>query len=162
MIKWADREGLPPRLINRSSALYRTVNSVVRDVLSTLGFRSYFVPESAAWSTQLDCFSNPCAYDIVYGGKKIYGAAQLRVGRAFLYQGNLLLENGIGVDDFGRLLLEGLRKKLGWDIVEGELSTEELEEAEKLCHIKYASNGWNRFGRYPSGRPMRPVARILQ
>ncbi len=157
--EWGRCQGLPPHSINKASTLYRAVNPVVKDALSALGMESYLIPESASWNARIDCFTNPCAHDIASGGRKIYGAAQLRVGRAFLYQGNLSVEKGFDVAGFSRAFCNGLSIGLGWDIVEGELSGAELEEAERLCRAKYGSGDWNRFGRYPQGRPMRPVAR---
>lgn len=150
--EWAGREGLPPRSINRSVVLYRAVNAVVKSALRDLGVESSLIPSSASWISGLYCFSSPCAYDIVAGGRKIYGAAQLRSGGSFLYQGNLLLEDGFDVDGFYGLFREGLRTTLGWEVLEGELSTEEREEAEKLRRDKYGSADWNRLGRRHPGR----------
>lgn len=156
--EWAGRNGLPRKWVNRSSLLYRAVNSVVGDALSALGVRNSLVPGSTSWNAGIDCFSNPCAYDIVADGRKIYGAAQMRLGGAFLYQGNLLMEDGFDTDGFCELLREGLGAALGWEIVEGELSKAEKEEAQRLCRVKYESGGWNRLGSTPPGRPGRPEA----
>ena len=154
--KWAEGEGLQPAAARRAGARHRALNSAVGGALAASGVDCSLVPAAASWGGGLFCFSSVCAYDIVSCGRKIYGSAQLVDGGAFLYQGNLLVEEAFDTRLFGALFRQTLEEKMGWKIEEGALTAAEAEEAERLRREKYACAEWNLFGnsrRAPRERP---------
>jgi lipoate-protein ligase A len=84
------------------------------------------------------CFDSPVRSDLMFGGKKIAGAALRRHRRGLLLQGSI---QGIAIPKefelrFAATLAEYFERL--------ELSPAAIAVAERLCHEKYGSLDWNR------------------
>ena len=83
--------GLPARAFGGPRRAYRRVSAGLVQGLRHLG-----VPASMAGGRSLPpdagpCFREPAAGEVVVGGRKIVGSAQVRIGDALLQHGSLLL-----------------------------------------------------------------------
>lgn len=75
-------------------AAYLEIHGMLADALGGLGIRASLA--SPIRTPALDagaCFSQPAGGEIMIGGRKIVGSAQLRQGHALLQHGSILLEN---------------------------------------------------------------------
>lgn len=73
-------------------AAYHEIHEMLADALQGLGARASLAP--AARTPPLDagaCFSQPAGGEIMIGGRKVVGSAQLRQGNALLQHGSILL-----------------------------------------------------------------------
>ena len=90
---------------------YRAINRLLVEALRRLGVgaREAETPSRAPAPSLAPCFDSPVSGELVAGGRKLVGSAQVRDGGAFLQHGSILLE------DDQRLLTELL--------VRGEIPT---------------------------------------
>jgi lipoate-protein ligase A len=86
---------------------YRTVNRLLLEALRTLGVAAREAEPStrAPIPSLAPCFEAPVAGELVAGGRKLVGSAQVRDGDGFLQHGSLL------VDDDQHLLTELLDRR---------------------------------------------------
>jgi len=73
---------------------YRRIHETLAQALQSLDFPAALAAQPARGSA-LDagaCFASPAGGEVVLGGKKVVGSAQLREGGAFLQHGSLLLD----------------------------------------------------------------------
>jgi lipoate-protein ligase A len=86
---------------------YRTVNRLLLEALRTLGVDACEAESSnrAPMPSLAPCFEAPVAGELVAGGRKLAGSAQVRDGDAFLQHGSIL------VDDDQHLLSELLGER---------------------------------------------------
>jgi lipoate-protein ligase A len=78
-------------------AAYLEIHGMLADALRGLGARATLAPPVR--TPPLDtgpCFSQPAGGEILIGGRKIVGSAQLRQGGALLQHGSILLEDNQG------------------------------------------------------------------
>jgi lipoyl(octanoyl) transferase len=78
-------------------ASYRSIHERLADALRTLGLDASLAPARA--SVRLDtgpaaCFAAPVGGEVLVGGRKVVGSAQVRHGTAFLQHGSILLDGG--------------------------------------------------------------------
>jgi len=71
---------------------YLEIHRMLRDALRSLGVEADLAPRTTA--TRVDagaCFARPAGGEIMVGGRKVVGSAQLRQGDALLQHGSILL-----------------------------------------------------------------------
>ncbi|NPV05159.1 MAG: lipoate--protein ligase family protein [Syntrophaceae bacterium] len=158
---------------------YRVVSACIVEALCRLGL----TPEVAcdgrsAAGTALEgyCFAAPSRYELLVGGRKICGSAQVRSGGAFLQHGSLLadidpvrtasvmgvsvegvrrtttslreqLGRAVGHEELAGLLRAAFEDTLGIRLAEGVLSPAEESLKERLLREKYGTDRWNLEGR---------------
>jgi len=120
------------------------------------------------------CFEAPSVHEIVVGGRKLVGSAQLRRRGAFLQHGSILLDSSaerlagsIGAPTSGRsftslrellgrrqdqreldrALTAAFAERFGTDLEPGELTDTEAQRAARLRCWKYDSAAWTLDGR---------------
>ena len=84
----------PSRRFGPLAAAYLQIHSVLADALRELGMPAYLAPRSP--TPPLDsgaCFSHPVGGEIMIGGRKVVGSAQLRQGGAMLQHGSIQLQD---------------------------------------------------------------------
>jgi len=114
------------------------------------------------------CFQVPTAGEVVAGGQKLVGSAQVRIGNALLQHGSIILDGDqselgrlnstagpvpapatlrslvgeVSTWDLAEAITGGLQDALGGEWNEGEYRSEELEEAEWLERERYGDDEW--------------------
>ncbi len=124
-------------------------------------------------TTRSPCFYSPSRHEVVYQGKKMVGSAQKRLRGSFLQHGSILLDfdpqllllatkqqSGMRlpekVTSINKVLqrevspdelIEGLvaffQQTLRLNVLPGELTPREEQEARRLCEEKYSQDAWN-------------------
>jgi len=162
---------------------YRAVSACIVEALRRLGLTPEIAFEGrSAAGTPLEgyCFAAPSRYELLVGGRKICGSAQVRTGEAFLQHGSLLVDidpvrpaavmggsvdgvaettttlreqlgRVIGYEDLARLLRGAFEDTLGIRLAEGGLSPAEEALKERLLSEKYATDRWNLEGKVDPG-----------
>lgn len=69
---------------------YQAVHGCVVEALERMGIGSLSIDATASTRSASWCFAKPTAYDIMWKGKKVGGAAQRRTAHALLHQGSIL------------------------------------------------------------------------
>jgi lipoate-protein ligase A len=73
---------------------YHRIHATLADALRGLGIAVTLAPPGATPGIGAGaCFSSPVGGEVLAGGRKLLGSAQLRQGSAFLQHGSLLLED---------------------------------------------------------------------
>ncbi len=101
---WHNREltyavAAPNATFGSLSATYRSIHTALASALERLG-ASVALADTARVPFSLSggsCFASPVGGEIVWGGRKLVGSAQLREASAFLQHGSILLENDQGL-----------------------------------------------------------------
>jgi lipoate-protein ligase A len=71
---------------------YRDIHLLLRDALRSLGVPAELAPLGRAIPVDAGaCFASPAGGEVVVGGRKVVGSAQLRRGSALLQHGSILL-----------------------------------------------------------------------
>jgi lipoate-protein ligase A len=160
---------------------YRQISGALRRALELLGIETS-VPEGAPRShpgaaSPLSgpvCFERTSAHEIIAGGQKLVGSAQLRRRDAFLQHGSVLcrcdarrlaaalgqrrepvgfvdLERLLGnlpsSEELDRALAQGFEHQFGVRLEPARLSSEERDRAVRLYAWKYLSAAWTYGGR---------------
>ena len=72
---------------------YRRVHQWLRDALRSLGAAAELAPRVRAAGVDAGaCFASPAGGEVVVGGRKVVGSAQLRQGMGMLQHGSILLD----------------------------------------------------------------------
>jgi lipoate-protein ligase A len=130
---------------------YLEIHDMIGEALGELGIDA--VLASSRRAVPLDagaCFSQPTGGEVLVGGRKVVGSAQLRQGGALLQHGSILLADGqhivgelmqglVGHDPFSSLG-EAALPLLGRSLVVAELA----EEIADTAAIRWPGN-WNRM-----------------
>jgi len=143
-----------------AAALYRTVHSVLRDVLTT--FRvTVQLRERAdeSFENRFLCFQRRAEGDVLCEAVKVGGSAQRRHARAVVQHGSVLLQRSDFAPELpGLAELAGaacsawqlaeawatpLAERLALTPVVGEMSASERQSAERIRDSKFADLGWN-------------------
>ena len=162
---------------------YRVVSACIVEALRRLGLTPEIAFEGrTAAGTPLEgyCFAAPSRYELLVGGRKICGSAQVRARGAFLQHGSLLadldpmriasvmgvsvdgvtktttalreqLGRIVGYDDLARLLRGAFEDTLGVRLVESGLSPAEESLMQRLLSEKYSTDRWNLEGKGDAG-----------
>ena len=147
---------------------YRKINEALVDAMRALGVQASLAAGSGTMPTPDagPCFDMPAEGEVVAGGRKLVGSAQVRIGRSVLQHGSIILDGDQGaiarlggpvpsppatlasllgrVPDRGVLdeaLGVAFSRRLGGDWLPSELSSEEqavVEERESA----YLDPGW--------------------
>ena len=84
----------PTECLGRLREAYREVHLVLRDALGELGVEADLAPVRRVTGVDAGaCFASPAGGELMVGGRKVVGSAQLRDGAAWLQHGSLLLED---------------------------------------------------------------------
>jgi len=158
---------------------YRVISSCIVEALKRLGLAPEMVSEGrSAAGTPLEayCFAAPSKYELLVGGRKICGSAQVRSGGAFLQHGSLLIDvdpsraaavmrvpaagisgstttlreqlgRVIGADELARVLRGAFEDTLGITFAEDGLTAAEDSLKERLLAKKYGTDRWNLEGK---------------
>jgi lipoate-protein ligase A len=83
---------------------YRTLHGRLASALRRLGADASLAPDARPTSLAAGaCFAAPAGGEVLVGGRKVIGSAQVRRGRAFLQHGSILLDGTQDiVRDLGR------------------------------------------------------------
>ena len=89
----------PAAVFGQLPAAYRAIHETLAAALRTLGAEPALA-SAPGRSSPLDagaCFASPAGGEVVVGGRKVIGSAQLRQGDALLQHGSLLLDGSQAV-----------------------------------------------------------------
>lgn len=141
---------------NSSFNGYKSMSLIFRDALLALGVEAELVrmkhsDPALEYQRNTGCFSSVSRYELQVQGKKILGSAQRRQDGVILQQGSLLVKSKIKMQNakwaqiglneiLGRefnieeliLAVKEALKNMGVNIIDGALSPEEVELANKL------------------------------
>jgi lipoate-protein ligase A len=161
--------------------VYRRIGEALRQALGRIGLSARLadasiaspVPSRAEGSLAA-CFDGPGAHEIVTGGMKLIGSAQLRRRRAFLQHGSILVDSDaerlaravgtrsapagftdlrralgreVGHDEVDRALKQAFASCFDVELEPGDLSVAEQRRAALLRCWKYDSAAWTLEGR---------------
>ncbi|HTZ38731.1 MAG TPA: biotin/lipoate A/B protein ligase family protein [Syntrophales bacterium] len=162
---------------------YRAISLCILEALKRLGLAPEMVSEGRSASGTLMeayCFAAPSKYELLVGGRKICGSAQVRAGGIFLQHGSLLtdidliraaavmriaaagiasstttlreqLGRLIGIDEVARILRGAFEDVLGICLAETGLTDREEELTQELLARKYGTSRWNLEGKSSPG-----------
>ena len=160
---------LPDRTYGGPKGVYTKIHEGLARGLVELGVEA----EVAAGGVVLTpdagpCFQVPAPGEVVVGGRKLVGSAQVRIGNALLQHGSIILDGDqselnqlnstadpvpapatlralvgeVSTWDLAEAITGGLRAALGGQWHEGEYRSGELEEAEWLKTERYGNDEW--------------------
>jgi lipoate-protein ligase A len=162
---------------------YRVISACIVEALKRLGLAPEIVSEGrSAARTPMEayCFAAPSKYELLVGGRKICGSAQVRGGGAFLQHGSLLtdidplraaavmgitaagicgstttlreqLGRVIESDELARILRGAFEDTLGIHLADAGLAEPEEALKRELLAGKYGTNRWNLEGKSSTG-----------
>jgi lipoate-protein ligase A len=162
---------------------YRVISDCIAEALRRLGLAPEMESDGrSAAGTPLEayCFAAPSRYELLVGGRKICGSAQVRTSGSFLQHGSLLIDmdpvrtaavmrvsaegvaastttlqeqlgRSIGADELSRVLRGSFEDKLGIIVVEEDLTAAEEELKQRLLAEKYGTDRWNLDGKHDAG-----------
>ncbi len=162
---------------------YRIISACIVEALKRLGLAPEMVSEgrsAAGTSLEAYCFAAPSKYELLVGGRKICGSAQVRGGGTFLQHGSLLVDIdparaaaalGVGAagisnstttlreqlgrhvesDELAPILRGAFEDTLGIRLAEAVLTDREEEMKRNLLAGKYDTDRWNLEGKSSSG-----------
>jgi len=169
---------LPLRLLGDDVGVlpsYHRISLALAGGLHRLGVPVVLAPEAAAQSGPDHgpvCFDRPSAHEILLGGRKLVGSAQVRRATAILQHGSILIEPRIdrlleclglpeglaegidggvaGLAEVGNFepstiasaLADAFAKEFGMDLVLGRLRPDERLAVEALAASKYQAGAW--------------------
>lgn len=160
---------LPVRALGGLRSAYLRVNEGLVDGLRALGAPARIAEAGAVVAPDAGpCFQVPAPGEVVLGGRKLVGSAQVRVGQAILQHGSVILDGdqsplvrvGGGAEDpTPPATLEGVVGPLAWGTVAGALaegmqlalggsweqagySPEERKKADLLEADPYGTDAW--------------------
>lgn len=85
----------PAAVFGQLREAYLTIHRILAEALRRLGARPELAPDPTR-APPLDagpCFARPAGGEVLVGGGKVIGSAQVRLGDAFLQHGSMLLED---------------------------------------------------------------------
>ena len=169
---------LPLRLLGDERGVlpsYHRISLALAGGLQRLGVPAVLAPEPAAQSGRDHgpvCFDRPSAHEILLGGRKLVGSAQVRRATAILQHGSILIEPGIdrlleclrlpqgsaegidagvaGLAEVGNFepstiasaLADAFAEEFGADLLTGRLRSDERVAVEALAASKYQAGAW--------------------
>jgi lipoate-protein ligase A len=160
----------PVRALGGLKEAYRTINRGLIEGLRGLGVEASLVEGGTVLAPDAGpCFQVPAPGEVTAGGRKLVGSAQVRLGRALLQHGSVILRGDQGavtrlsggredpsppaaVNDLvdaelsravvTEALAEGMRLALGGSWAEGAYDSREIEAADRLEEERYATEEW--------------------
>jgi lipoate-protein ligase A len=116
---------------------YRAIHERIAEILREAGVGAQVAPVHAPKISQA-CFENAAQFDLVVESRKIVGGAQRRNRCGMLHQGSIQAPNLPG--DFAQKLASSISQ----GFASRDLTSSELDEAEKLEREKYGTQEWLR------------------
>ncbi|RMG12355.1 MAG: lipoate--protein ligase family protein [Planctomycetota bacterium] len=142
----------------RPRTAYEAIHAALRHALASLGVATGAPERPGAAPRHGMCFHAPTEHDIIAGGRKLVGSAQLRRGRAFLQHGAIpfspsplspeaaalgrLCATPPSPAALGAALTRAFGDVLGVRFVPDALRPRERDEAERLRAARYAAGEW--------------------
>ena len=160
---------VPVRALGGPRASYVEINRGLAKGLSSIGAAVTVTDHGKTLSPDAGaCFGAPAPGEIIAGGKKLVGSAQLRVGDALLQHGSIIIDGDqsllnqltgklhdivcpatlrsvLGVVHQDQVMfgvIDGLKHVLGGSWEEGEYLSGERNEAGRLERQRYSQAGW--------------------
>ncbi len=160
---------LPLRTLGGLRSTYLRVHQGLVEGLRRLGAHAEIARERTALRPdQGPCFQGPSEGEVVLGGRKLVGSAQVRFGAVILQHGSVILRGdqsalvraagGVGDprppatldevtgavawSEVARELAEGMRVALGGGWKQGGYESRELSAARRLEADRYATDSW--------------------
>lgn len=146
-IAWIDRRV-------RVEQAYATMNGIVARALEGLGIDVTPGDEQPVAAPRGLCFDAHTCYDLLAGGKKVFGSAQRRAKTSFLLHGTLVLAPNplaAGAVSLRELLGRGVRRDemeqaviaaAPWPLRAGTPSPDEWHAAQCLVSERYGAAAW--------------------
>jgi lipoate-protein ligase A len=165
------QEEFLPRDSRSVAGAYAWLSRGLVQGLKTLGVRATLAPSGRDRVQTADCFATATRADFVVDGRKLLGAAQLRVNGVVLQHGSLLLDVdetawhgalgsaprdvitlcSLGVaasrEEIVAALCDGCENALDISLLKSTVSAAESALAQRLLTVKYADRAWNREAR---------------
>jgi lipoyl(octanoyl) transferase len=144
----------------RGASWLRAMHAILRDALALLGVSARLCGDSEERKLgEVLCFLHHTPGDLLLGESKIAGSAQRKQRGALMQHGSILLAASsftprlpgirelVGVtfsaEQLGAVVLEQLRKHLGWRLVADDWTARQREHIEELAAGKYSQPAWN-------------------
>ena len=150
---------------------YRRINRLLLEALRTLGVDGHEATAAGRAPSPgvAPCFESPVAGELVAGGRKLVGSAQVRDGDAFLQHGSILVDDdqhllnellhdhetspppatlraltgrAVTIDDFANALAQALRTHGGIAPMPLEPDQGLLSDVQSLIRTRYAVADW--------------------
>jgi lipoate-protein ligase A len=150
---------------------YRAINRLLLEALRTVGVeaREAQVSVRAPVPSTAPCFEEPVPGEVVAGGRKLVGSAQVRDGDAFLQHGSILIDDdqhllstlldtttpprapatireltgrALSAREFATALSSALRAVDGAPLQPLELEESVIADVQQLIRTRYASSDW--------------------
>lgn len=121
---------------------YGLVHRGVQAALAACGIESELMPAPGAVESEA-CFQKPVRFDVVFGKKKLSGAAQRRTREGLLHQGSILLPDPARNARLRGVFADAFAASLELILSPGELTSAESVRAASLEHDRYATEAWN-------------------
>lgn len=134
------------------SSSYKILHEIIKRAFAEVGYSLDLCEDRRLPTDSPDqCFLAPVRYDLLYGGRKVAGAAQRRIGGYFLHQGSIDLKPFLNSETdypyFFSLvkgfLARSLRCYFDCEIESRELNANEELKARGLYDDKYSRADWN-------------------
>ena len=159
----------PARAFGGPKAAYLKINQGLARGLSRLGADAVVTEGGAVLTPEAGaCFQVPAPGEVVAGGRKLVGSAQVRVGGVLLQHGSIILDGDqsllseltsgaedlaqpatlrsligeVDPEELAKAVTEGLQLALGGSWDEGEYRSGELAEARWLERERYGAQEW--------------------
>lgn len=160
---------LPDRTYGGPKIVYTKVHEGLALGLKQLGVEATVADSGVVLPPNAGpCFQAPVPGEVVAGGQKLVGSAQVRIGNALLQHGSIImggdqdalsrlnatagpvsapatlraLVGQVRISDVAEAITGGLQVALGGDWDEGEYRPGELDEAERLEKERYGNDEW--------------------
>lgn len=136
-------------------ASYEAIHQAIAAGFRREGIALDFAREGAVSDvTDSVCMEHPVRSDLLYGGRKMAGAAERRSRGHILHQGFIsfkpFVRSNAGYfllfDKMRGGLKKGFEEHFGINLTTGELFREEIDEAVRLANEKYATSDWTVYG----------------
>jgi lipoate-protein ligase A len=161
---------VPVRALGGARAAYQRIHGGLVEGLRGLGVRAELAADGVVLAPDAGpCFRAPAPGEVVAGGRKLVGSAQVRLGGAILQHGSVILRGdqealarltggeddpsspasiekelgrSVGFVEVREALAEGLRLALGGRWAEGDYHPPEIRRADELEGERYARDSW--------------------
>jgi len=140
----------------RVDEAYETINALVAEAVRTLEIEVTAGADEPEAAPAGLCFDSHTRYDLLAGGKKLFGSAQRRGKNHFLLHGSLVLEKNpvargaislfeltgraVGRAEIEQAVIAAAKKE--WRLAEGVPTAEEWAHANRLVLERYGNKSW--------------------
>ncbi|TFE71269.1 lipoate--protein ligase family protein [Methylacidiphilum caldifontis] len=121
---------------------YYSIHKALDSGMRRLGFKTEFYEDEKKYDGSF-CFLKPVKYDLMWGSKKIAGAAQRRNRQGLLHQGSIVIPEEISFEDIAVAIVEGFEETFKVDFHKEDIDPSVWTRAIELEERKYKSIEWN-------------------